>query len=148
MKRASLSALPARPRPEPADLTDRLLEREAVAEQPAAGPSRQDGAPTPPGAVKTAGRKRARPARPAAVAPKAASPSRRDGAPGTAGGQPLAPGTDDALRQAAEAAAALRQAARSAPARYELAVRYRLEALAHHVQQVAEFIQGRAQPKP
>jgi hypothetical protein len=50
------------------------------------------------------------------------------------------------MQQAHEAAQALRAAARGVPARYELALRYRLEALAHHVQQVAEFLAGRAAP--
>jgi hypothetical protein len=51
-----------------------------------------------------------------------------------------------ALAQARAATEALQGAARAAPARYELALRYRLEALAHHVQQVAEFVAGRMAP--
>jgi hypothetical protein len=47
---------------------------------------------------------------------------------------------DAALEQAAAAALALRRAAGDAPARYEVALGYRLDALAHHLQQVAEFI--------
>jgi hypothetical protein len=56
------------------------------------------------------------------------------------------PDIGHALGQAQAATEALRLAARSAPARYELALRYRLEALAHHVQQVAEFMAGHMAP--
>jgi hypothetical protein len=38
------------------------------------------------------------------------------------------------------AAEALRQAGREAPARYDVALRYRMDALAHHLQQVKEFV--------
>lgn len=131
MKRASLSALPPRPPPEPADLTDRLLAREGL---PAAEPgaNAQAPVPTPAAAPKAPARKRARPA-------KAASPA----APGAA--SPTDP-LQHALTQAQAAAEALRAAGRAAPARYEVALGYRLDALAHHVQQVAEFIAARVRP--
>lgn len=46
----------------------------------------------------------------------------------------------EAVAEAAKAVAALIAAADSAPAKYDLALRYRLDALAHHLRQVAEFI--------
>jgi hypothetical protein len=45
-----------------------------------------------------------------------------------------------ALAQSGAALAALRQAASQSPARYDIALRFRLDALAHHLQQVAEFV--------
>ncbi|MEK7327035.1 MAG: hypothetical protein AAB217_17465 [Chloroflexota bacterium] len=56
--------------------------------------------------------------------------------------QPLA----QAVEKARQAVEALRIAGRSTPAQYDLAVRYRLDALAHHLEQVAEFLAGRARP--
>jgi hypothetical protein len=131
MKRASLSALPPRPPAEPADLTDRLLAREGLPADEPVTPS----APVPPAeALRPAqppARKRARPAKAAPAAAEPATPA-----------DPL----QHALAQAAAAEQALRDAGRAAPARYEVALRYRLDALAHHVQQVAEFITARVGP--
>jgi hypothetical protein len=45
-----------------------------------------------------------------------------------------------ALAAAEAAALALRQARSEAPARYDVALGYRLDALAHHLQQVSEFV--------
>jgi len=45
-----------------------------------------------------------------------------------------------ALAQTELALTALRQARTESPAQYDLAVRYRLDALAHHLQQVSDFI--------
>jgi hypothetical protein len=45
-----------------------------------------------------------------------------------------------ALSQTSSALAALQNARASAPAQYDLAIRYRLDALAHHLQQVTDFI--------
>lgn len=45
-----------------------------------------------------------------------------------------------ALSQTNLALAALHNARVSAPAQYDLAIRYRLDALGHHLQQVTEFI--------
>lgn len=127
MKRASLSALPARTQPEPADLTDRLLAREAGrAPEPAA----QAASPKQPAQR----RKRAAKAKAPATAEAAALEA------------DVEPTLDQALAQATAATEALRQAAQGAPARYELAVRYRLQALAHHLHQVTEFVSGRIPP--
>ncbi len=130
MKRASLSALPARAKPEPADLTDRLLDREA-----ASAPLQAVAAPNADAAPPVA----------QASAPKPPKPARRK-RPASSKALPPPDGAslEQALQQAADAALALKEAAHTAPARYELPLRYRLEALAHHVQQVAEFIRGRA----
>jgi hypothetical protein len=48
-----------------------------------------------------------------------------------------------ALSQSEKALAAPVEAASGAPSRYDLAVRYRLDALAHHLKQVADFIASR-----
>ena len=48
-----------------------------------------------------------------------------------------------ALAQTHAALSALNAARVAAPARYDLAVRYRLDALAHHLEQVTQFIAGR-----
>jgi hypothetical protein len=122
MKRASLIVkAPARPA-QPADLTDRLLDRETEGASPAAP---------------RAARPRAR-AQVPTLAP-AAEPSTPapvlEASPPDAG-----PALQSALEQAATAAAALDAAARQAPARYDVALRYRLEALGHHLRQVAEFM--------
>ena len=136
MKRASLSALPARPKAAPADLTDRLLAREAAPRPetvPNAAPEPVSLAPAP---AKRAARKRPPPA--AETAPVETA------APAQLHASDVAEVTlEQALEQAKAAAQALTLAARGAPARYELALRYRLEALAHHVQQVTDFIHGR-----
>ena len=141
MKRASLSALPASPKvpAAPADLTDRLLERDIrVPREPAppATPPEQAAPSAAPTEVKLAPRRRkTSTTRTGRATPPPAEPSRTG-----------EPDMSQALAQAQAAAEALRMAARAAPARYELALRYRLEALAHHVQQVAEFVAGRLAP--
>jgi len=55
-------------------------------------------------------------------------------------GAPAAADLKKALAEADRAVAALVAAAGIAPARYDLAVRYRLDALVHHLRQVAEFM--------
>ena len=155
MKRATLSALPAPTlgQAEPADLTDRLLERDGQPLQVERGAGNPALPKTPlkrrhesPG-VKRAGRQA-----PSGLAtdPSAATAT----APAESAGTDSAP-TDSvalsprpthslyaALAAADQAAQALQEAGRSAPARYELALRYRLDALAHHLQQVREFVDG------
>jgi hypothetical protein len=51
---------------------------------------------------------------------------------------------DKALAQCRDALAALKAAAGEAPARYEVAIRFRLDALAHHIRQVAEYLDSAA----
>ena len=111
MKRATLTTYSATPAAQPTDLTDRLL----------AG---QSGPPSAPAARKRSGRKPA-----AAASAPAASPA-----------APTTSGLENALVAVETATAALRQAGQEAPARYEVALRFRLDALAHHLQQVKEFI--------
>ncbi|MCC6189994.1 MAG: hypothetical protein IT318_13245 [Anaerolineales bacterium] len=126
MKRASLSVFPPSAKTEPADLTDRLLDREvAGGQQPAeakrARQPRRRGA----GARRQS---QAAPSAPPADEPQLAPAAKQ-------ASETLA----EALRQAQSAAQALEQAARGAPARHHLGLRVRLDALAHHLRQVAEY---------
>jgi hypothetical protein len=111
MKRATLTAVPAStPASNSGDLTDRLLNRESG-----------QGA-TPP-------------------APKAPRPRRA--APSPAKPALAAIETDSvgaALVAAQSAVEALKTAARAEPARYEVALRFRLDSLAHHVEQVKDYV--------
>jgi hypothetical protein len=121
MKRATLTAYPTTTPSEPTDLTDRLLEHEeSHSAPPAAKPQR--------------GRPRAN--RPASEPGAAARPVAEPEPTAT----PAASSLATALAAAESAAEALRQAGREAPARYDVALRYRLDALAHHLQQVKEFV--------
>ena len=114
MKRATLSAIPASaPASTSGDLTDRLLNREPA---PANGVS---GA-KPPVAVKTM--------------PKAARPAK------TRAAEVQTDTLGQALQSAQQAVEALQTAARAEPARYEVALRFRLDSLAHHVQQVKDYV--------
>jgi hypothetical protein len=119
MKRATLTAYPTTPPSEPADLTDRLLQREDVSSS--APPAR--GQRKPPRANQT--RPKTKPAPPATASSTSA---------------PAATRLEMALAASDSATESLRQAAREAPARYEVALHYRLDALAHHLQQVKEFV--------
>jgi len=148
MKRASLSARPPTPKSEPADLTDRLLEREA--ERATSQPTPKPGSPRP--------SKKAKPtavpaeAKQASTAPgdavagqtteKSAPKPEPESQPAVIEAYAAAENAelDAVLRQAATAADALTAAARQAPARYDVALRYRLDALAHHLRQVADFV--------
>jgi hypothetical protein len=130
MKRASLNVVPPPAKTETTDLTDRLLAGEA---QPAA-----------PDSGKPKRRRSARRAGPPATgaAPMPAAPR---AAPEPQSEPRVLEATDslaEALRQAKLAAEALDGAARQSPARYHLGVRVRVDALAHHLRQVAAFIAG------
>ena len=131
MKRASLVVVPATKKAAAPDLTDRILARtprrshpprRASAKRPAAAPKPKASAPLP-----TLLRPAPRPA--PAVTPRAAGRSTVLAA---------------ALAQTQAAVEALAQAAHAAPARYEIGLRYRLDALAHHLRQVAEYVQSAA----
>ena len=117
MKRATLTAYPTTAA-QPADLTDRLL----------AGESGQPGPARP---------RRARKRATAAPAERQAAPT-----PPAPNDSPAAPaaGLESALAAVEAATAALRQAGQEAPARYDVALRFRLDALAHHLQQIREFV--------
>ena len=117
MKRATLTALPASGLTTGAhDLTDRLLNRE-----PAVASSNTSSKPK-----------------------RAAAPRRRAARAEPPAAPPVSQAAEDsfgpALRAAEQAVAALQLAARSEPARYEVALRYRLDSLAHHVQQVRDYL--------
>ena len=114
MKRATLTAYPSTPAAPPADLTDRLL-----ASQPEAASAKLERKPT---AARRTNRKSAAPVpEPSASAPAASA-------------------LEDALAAVETASEALRQASQQAPARYDVALRFRLDALAHHLRQVREFV--------
>ncbi len=123
MKRATLTAIPASaPANTAGDLTDRLLNREPVQSNAASGAK----APGPAKAPPTSARPRARRAQPR-PAESGAAPAEAD-----ALGQ--------ALQAAQNAVEALQLAGRTDPARYEVALRFRLDSLAHHVQQVKDYV--------
>lgn len=127
MKRASLKVTPAAAPPAPADLTDRLLDREA--ERPAA-----------PAKPKRRAQPKAAPSPQAAPAPaiEPEAPARVPVAASNAAPPPAL--LEAALAQAQAASQALEAATQAAPARYSVALRYRLEALAHHLRQVTDFV--------
>ena len=152
MKRASLknAKVPVSPSAESKDVTDRLL---GVKTEPAPRTPKSPAKPNP----------RARkmeaepmsetqneplpyvPYRPVPEQPPAPPPGPTPQPPSvpdlTRAGEPVA----QAVEKARAAVEALHTAGRSAPAQYDLAVRYRLDALAHHLEQVAEFV-ARAKP--
>ena len=121
MKRATLTAYPTTTPSEPTDLTDRLLEHEESHSSPRAA-KRQRGRPR-------ASRPASEPGATAAPVPEPAPTA-----------IPAASSLETALAAADSAAEALRRAGREAPARYDVALRYRMDALAHHLQQVKEFV--------
>ena len=121
MKRATLTAYPTTTPSQPTDLTDRLLENE-------------DRRPAPSSARRQRGR------------PPGSSPAHEPGPAAQPVSEPVPTATpaasslEKALAAADSSAEALRQAGREAPARYDVALRYRMDALAHHLQQVKEFV--------
>jgi hypothetical protein len=117
MKRATLTAYPATTPSQPTDLTDRLLENE-------------DRQPAPSSARRQRGRHPAREPGPAERPVPEPVPT----------ATPVASSLEKALAAADSATEALRQAGREAPARYDVALRYRMDALAHHLQQVKVFV--------
>jgi len=118
MKRASLAAVPVTNKAEASDLTDRILARTSGSPQTA--PSAREEQPAP--------------ASGPGPAPAAAEPT------STSAAASRSAALREALDQSQAAVESLTAAARSAPARYDLALRYRLDALAHHLRQVAEFL--------
>jgi hypothetical protein len=127
MKRATLTTYPITPPSEPADLTDRLLQREDGA----------SGAPVPRRRRRRTQDSQTQPDINLAPLSGALPPSAPAAASNTA---PAASELEMALAAADSATESLRQAARQAPARYDVALHYRLDALAHHLQQVKEFV--------
>jgi len=139
------------------DVTDRLLDRESP--PAAAKPALTPPPPTPDRARQKAEADSVRNRSVHGEEPLAYIPYRSIPEPTPApppGPQPSAPSivvSSIAPKPLAEAVAkteaaivALQSAAHTAPAQYDLALRYRLDALAHHLEQVAEFVVGRAKP--
>lgn len=135
MKRAHLTLPSAPPAPEAADLTDRLLDG-AKSKRQKAG--------------RRYAKQKAQPQTPELSAPSSASirssvdssadssaSIRSREAVDTSADSPL----DTALTQSRAAVDALHAAAAEAPARYNVALHYRLDALAHHLTQITEFIE-------
>ena len=138
MKRASLTAPPAKPKTEAPDLTDRLLSREGMPAPKRS--SRKDASETRP----DASRPKAKPA-PAPRAPKSSSASTSvQSVAQQSVDISAAASADKALAQCRAALAALKAAANDVPARYDIAIRFRLDALAHHIRQVAEYLESAA----
>jgi hypothetical protein len=140
MKRASLkdAKVPVTSSLSP-DVTDRILAEDSAIPGPAPAPDAAAGA------GRAAAVSPAVPAAPSPAVTTSASqppgPEAQDSGPDQAASSPAA--LQSALDSAGAAVRALHQAARDEPARYDLAIRYRLDALAHHLEQVSEFISGR-----
>jgi len=138
MKRASLTVPPAKPKTEAPDLTDRLLSR---GETPAPKrTSRKGGSETRPDASRPL-------AKPAPAAPRASKLPPSPSAPASVQSvtrEAVDTSVDKALAHCHEALAALKAAANDVPARYDVAIRFRLDALAHHIRQVAEYLASAA----
>jgi hypothetical protein len=131
MKRARLTVAPQTKKTEAPDLTDRLLEKDAAV----------SGEPTPRPARSPVKRAAARPKVKTVETPPPASAAFPTGSPVQQKPDALA----EALAQSNVALTALRAAALAEPGRYDLALRYRLDALAHHLRQVSEFVQASKQ---
>jgi hypothetical protein len=131
MKRATLTAYSTNPPAQAADLTDRLLAQEGAQAAPPSGKRRPRARRAAPAAA------------PSAPAPEAALPEHPPPHSPPDNATPDSPPDESltaALAAADAASQALRSAARQAPARYDVALRYRLDALAYHLQQVKEFV--------
>ena len=126
MKRATLSAIPAStPASAGGDLTDRLLNRESAQ----AGDAAAARPPAPARATAKTARPRAQ--RPNAIPAKPAKSTQS---------APKSDALGQALQSAQQAVEALQAAGRAEPARYEVALRFRLDSLAHHIQQVKDYV--------
>ncbi len=144
MKRASLKTakVPVTPSSGGPDVTDRILNRgdapKLRAKALRAPKAKKETAPDPLAFV---------PYRPIPEPPPAPPPGPQPTPPQP---QPLPRDADSLLRAAMQktqaAVEALQAAARTGPGKYDLGVRYRLDALARHVEQVAEFLAGPAKP--
>jgi hypothetical protein len=133
MKRASLKSMKVSVLASPSqDVTDRILKTdEGEKTQPVSTPH----AEPPPS-------KPAKPRRAHLVAPTPAEAAPQTSAPLPTATEPTADPLAQAITQTRLALDALNVARDSAPARYNLGIRYRLDSLAHHIEQVAEFVTG------
>lgn len=131
MKRAHLSVPASAPAAPAADLTDRLLD-EAKSERPL----REAKSVKRKAASRSEERGAKGEEREATSAPiRSSVPSSVDHS------VPSVDSIDTALTQSRAAVQSLRLAADDLPARYNLGLRYRLDALAHHLAQIAEFVE-------
>jgi hypothetical protein len=124
MKRAHLSVPTFAPTPEAADLTDRLLDeakskRQKTENRKQKAEGGKQKAETPLNALSAD----------SSVPIRSSVPSSADSS------------VDTALSQSRLAVEALHVAAADVPARYSVALHYRLDALAHHLTQIAEFVE-------
>lgn len=152
MKRASLKTakVPVAQSPTARDVTDRLLGADGSTlpkSKPARAPARKPRAPT--GTNHSTLQPQSEPLpyvpyRPVPEQPPAPPPGPAPKPPEAPALAEAAGPIADAVEKTRAAVDALREAGRLAPARYDLAVRYRLDALAHHFEQVAQFLAGRA----
>ncbi|MBM4422846.1 MAG: hypothetical protein FJ030_05570 [Chloroflexi bacterium] len=150
MKRASLKTakVPVAPSPASEDVTDRLLNRGGTPPRKRGG----DVAPKASRPQKKEIKKMTEPHdEPLPYVPYRPVPEESPAPPPGPGLPPMTNASEsvepmaDAVEKTRAAVEALQIAGRAAPARYDLAVRYRLDALAHHLQQVADFVTGHAQ---
>ena len=147
MKRAKITQAPAAGASRSADLTDRLLGGSSPSKprpKPKSPPKARRARAVPdapaPAASDLPGYtpyRTAEPGTPVTPGPTLQSPSSVK-LPGDA-----PPAIQAALADAEKAIASLISAAGDVPARHDLAVRYRLDALRHHLRQVSEFMATR-----
>jgi len=129
------------------DVTDRILQ-DAEPTPPKVKPPQKN--PQPQKAAKPASTVAADPLafvpyRPIPESPPAPTPGPEPQAPNIPKLSQTGKALADALQKTKTAIESLQTASRSAPAQYDLAIRYRLNALAHHLEQVAEFIIAHSQ---
>ena len=134
MKRASLTTVPKAQKTAAPDLTDRLLERDPAQKPAKPVAARPQARPPAPKSAKTAKPRRPR-------APKSGSISLSDREASVPSVEKEPDPLEHALVQSHAALAALQSAALAEPGRYDLALRYRLDALAHHLTQVTQFVE-------
>jgi len=132
MKRASLTTVPKAKKTAVPDLTDRLLEGDPAPKPAKPASARPRAKPPAPKPAETAKPRRPRAPKSESIPPSAQSVPSVEKAP-----DPL----DHALVQSQAALAALQSATLAEPGRYDLALRCRLDALAHHLKQVTQFVE-------
>jgi hypothetical protein len=131
MKRASLKSMKVSVLANPSrDVTDRILKTdEGEKTQPAPTPRAEPPVNKPP-----------KPRRARLVVLSPAEPPAPAIAPLPTATESASDPLAQAITQTRLALEALNAARESAPARYNLGIRYRLDSLAHHIEQVAEFV--------
>jgi hypothetical protein len=131
MKRASLKSVKVSVLSNPSqDVTDRILKTDEGEKTQLAPSPRAAAAPAKP----------SKPRRSRTPDPSPTDSSAQPTTPSPAVSAPEADVLSEAIAQTRLALSALNAARDSAPARYNLGIRYRLDSLAHHIEQVAEFV--------